>query len=143
MTVRFEIYAAGAATPERLWDLVGDLRRLPEWTDADAVELPDSGTVITRDGGRRLEWTVSTPSAQLIELTTTLPGGQLGIGARVLRDPLGSRIILAAAFDPASRGSRWRFLLLGGRMLRRRFDRWSARALALAAAPPRGSATGG
>lgn len=133
MTVRFEIYAAGPGRPDDVWTLVSDPRRLPRWTDADTVEPPEEplargNRVVTGDGGRRLTWTVRTLESRLLELVTELPGGSLGIGVRVLGDPLGSRVVLAAAFAPRTRAARLRFLLAGAPALRRRFDRWAAAA---------------
>jgi uncharacterized membrane protein len=132
VTARFEVYAAGPADPERVWALVGDLRRLPEWTDADSVEELDAGppavgtTFVTRVGGRRLGWRVRTLEPRLIEAATWLPGGVLGIGVRVVAgEDGGSRVILAGAYAPNSRRSSLRFSLSGGPRLRRRFDRWS------------------
>lgn len=144
MTIRLEVFAAGSAAPDDVWALVGDPRRLPEWTDADTVELTGSlepgATVVTRDAGRRLVWTVATVEPRLLELVTNLPGGRLGIGVRVLRDALGSRVILAGALDPASAQARWKFRLSGAGKLRRRFDRWSQHAVR--AQPPRDPAGG-
>lgn len=144
MTIRFEVFAAGTAAPGEVWALVGDPARLPEWTDADAVEvegpLAPGATVVTRDRGRRLAWTVSTLEPRLLELATDLPDGRLGIGVRVLRDPLGSRVVLAGGLDPATRRARWSFRLLGAPSLRRRFDRWSQRAVR--AQPPTDSGDG-
>ncbi len=134
MTFRFEIYAAGPARPEDAWALVGDLSRLPEWTDVERVEFPEgrsgeAGTgVVTHERGRRLAWTVSTREQRLVELVTTVPRGELGIGVRVVPDPLGCRVILAGAFAPATRAARLRFAVLDGPALRRRFDRWATTA---------------
>jgi hypothetical protein len=134
VTIRFEVFAAGGASPDEAWARVGDLRRLPEWTDADAVEVPPGppsvgSSVVTRDAGRRLEWTVRTLESRLVEMSTSLDSGVLGIGARVVHDRLGSRVILAAALEPASRGAGWGFRLWGAPSLRRRFDRWSTEAV--------------
>lgn len=135
MTVRFELFAAGPARPEDVWALVGDLCRLPEWTDAERVEVhgdrPDEagGEVTTAEGDRRLDWTVTTRQRRLVELSTTMPRGRLGLGARVLPDPLGSRVVLACAFDADTRASRFRFWLIDGPALRRRFDRWASSAV--------------
>lgn len=135
MTVRFEVYALGRGDPDEVWDLVSDLRRLPEWTDADRVEDLAPGpvavgtTFATRVAGRRLDWRIRTLDRRLIEAATFLPAGVMGIGVRVLADAAGSRMVLAGAFAPADRRSALRFSLLGGPDLRRRFDRWSPRAL--------------
>lgn len=140
MTVRFELFAAGRARPEDVWALVGDLHRLPEWTDAERVEVRDDrpdqagGEIVTAEGDRRLDWTVTTRQRRLVELSTTLPRGRLGLGVRVLPDPLGSRVVLACAFEPSTRAARFRFLLLDGPALRRRFDRWASSAVRAAPA---------
>ncbi len=151
MTFRFEIYAAGPARPEDAWALVGDLSRLREWTDVERVEFsgpqarPEGGRrqtrepqfpgageagtgVVTHERGRRLAWTVSTREQRLVELVTTVPAGELGIGVRVVPDPLGCRVILAGVFAPATRAARLRFAVLDGPALRRRFDRWATTA---------------
>ncbi len=138
-TARFEVYASGPGDPAAVWDLVSDPHRLPEWTDATAVEDLGPGpvavgtTFAVRVGDRRLDWRVRTLDRRLIEAATFLPSGVLGIGAQVFPDAAGSRIVLAGAFAPADRRSALRFSLLGGPDLRRRFDRWSPRALR----PPR------
>jgi len=140
VTLRFELFAAGPGRPEDVWALVGDLRRLPEWTDAERVEVrgdrPDEagGAVATSEGDRRLEWTVTTRERRLVELSTSLPQGRLGLGVRVLPDPLGSRVVLACAFSPTTRAARFRFLLVDGPALRRRFDRWASSAVRVAPA---------
>jgi len=128
-----ELYAVGATPPEQVWALVGDLRRLSEWTDADSAEVSGPvavGTVVTtRDGERVLEWRITTAEQRLVEAVTTLPRGELGIGVRVARDPYGSRLIMAAGFTPADRVAALGWLLLGGPAMRRRFDRWTRTAL--------------
>jgi len=128
-----EQYAVASAPPEEIWGLVGDPRRLPEWTDATSVELSAAvavGTVLTtRDGKRVLEWRITTAEQRLLEAVTTLPRGELGIGVRVVRDPNGSRLILAAGFTPGDRFSDLGWLLLGGPAVRRRFERWTRAAL--------------
>jgi len=139
VTRRFEVYATGAADPDDVWALVGDLRRLPEWTDADAVEVGPGPVAVgteftTVAGGRRMDWRVRTLDRHLIEAATWLPTGVLGIGVRVLpEEGGGARVVLAGAFAPKGRLASLRFALLGGPDLRRRFDRWSPVA---AAAPP-------
>ena len=128
-----EPYAVGAAPPEQVWSLVGDLDRPPEWTDATSVEVSGpvaaGTTLVTRDGERALERRVTTAEARLIEAVTTLPRGEPGVGVRVARDPYGSRLVLAAGFTPADRLAALGWLLLGGPAVRRRFDRWTRAAL--------------
>lgn len=137
---RVELFAAGAVSPEALWNLVGDLDRLPEWTDADdvaAIEpVPvDVGTkVVTNDGPRQLAWTITTSQPLVLELTTELDRGRLGIGVSVVREQMGARarMILAAAYEPGSSAELLCFRLLGAPALRRRFDRWTRLALSIA-----------
>lgn len=128
MTIRFELFAAGPARPEDVWDLVGDLHRLPEWTDAEHVEV-HGDDVVTTGGGPRLEWRVTTRERRLVELSTPMDSGRLGLGVRVLPDPLGSRVVLACAYEPVSRATAVRFRLTGAPSLRRRFDRWASTAV--------------
>lgn len=131
MTARVEVFATGAADPARVWEVVGDLRRLMDWTDAEYVEASNDiqpGTeFVTIDHGRRLRWRVVTFEPGLIEAVSDLPLGRLGVGARVTRDPAGTRVVLAGAIDSA-RG-RLRARVLHAPALRRRFDRWCRAAL--------------
>jgi hypothetical protein len=142
MTLRFEMFAAGPVKPEDLWAVVGDPRRLSEWTDAERVEhAPEppltTGTAFaTVDGRRRLEWRLITVEQRLIEAVSQTPIGQVAVGARVVREPGGARLILAAAIDPA--GSRLRARLLHMPALRGRMDRWVHRALGVATSDPAG-----
>lgn len=133
MTIRFELFAAGPARPEDVWALVGDLHRLPEWTDAARVEVHGErlspSAVVIAEGDRSLEWLVTTWERRLLELSTSLPSGRLSLGVRVLPDPIGSRVVLACAFEPASLAPGVRFRLLGAPALRRRFDRWACSAV--------------
>ncbi len=61
MVVRVELYATGAVPPEDVWAVVGDVRRLPEWTDAERVEQapPPPADVGARGGGRWARPTVA------------------------------------------------------------------------------------
>jgi len=164
-----ELFASAAVKPEALWALVRDVRRLPEWTDADevlTVEPPATSppptspppppsppsprspdldvavgtTVVTRDGPRRLSWTVTAREPRVLELGTTLEHGRLGIGVSVVREAMGARarIVLASAYQPDTTAAALRFRIAGAAGLRRRFDAWTRRALRAAAAdgPP-------
>ncbi|HVM00391.1 MAG TPA: SRPBCC family protein [Egibacteraceae bacterium] len=140
MVVRLELYATGGAPPEDTWAVVSDLRRLPEWTDAEEVErvepepvAPGTEFVVVRGDDRRL-WRVMTAEPRLLEVTTQTPRGPLAIGVRVVRDPYGSRLVLAGAYDPPCRRDALRVRAIDAPALRRRFDRWSRAALRLAAA---------
>jgi hypothetical protein len=137
--ITVEVYTAAPAPPETLWHVVGDLRRLPEWTDADRVEdapeTPAVGDLLTTvAGGQRMTWRVATAEPRLLELVAHARGGVLGLGASVLADPTGARLILAGAFEPAGRAAAVRFRLRGRAALRARFDRWATAAVRLATA---------
>lgn len=141
MDARFELYATGGAAPEHLWAVVGDPHRLPEWTDVDAVEQVhphpvEAGTeVVVVMGGRQLAWQVVTAESWLLEATTEQDGTRFHVGLRVVREPRGSRLVVAVALGAG--GSRaWRLRLFDAPALRRRFDRWTQRALAVAAQQP-------
>lgn len=134
---QFEVFAAAPAAPDRLWALVGDLSRLPEWTDADAVEgVPDVPAIgdrfTTLDGERLLNWVVITSQPRLLEAKTDTACGRLGIGLSVASDPAGARLILAGLLDPSVPA--WRARMLQVPRLRRRFDAWSTRAVRAATA---------
>lgn len=141
-TSELEVFARGPADPARVAELVFDPRRLPEWTDVTAVEAPAGGvaegerfTVVER--GRRTTWRVVTRTASLFEVDTRLRWGALGVGVRVAAEPTGTLVVMAAAFLPASGMARARWLLAGAPAVRRRFDRWSVRAVG--AGRPRGT----
>jgi hypothetical protein len=130
--LQFELFALVPVEPSRLWALVGDVARLPEWTDATAVEgAPEAPGVgdrfATLEGSRILRWTVITSENRLLEAKTDTACGRLGIGVSVRSDGEGSRLVLAGLLDPSMPG--WRARLVEVPRLRRRFDAWSARAL--------------
>lgn len=140
MVVRVELFATGNAPPEDTWAVVGDPRRLPEWTDAERVERiePEPATVgteivVAEDGRTRL-WRVVTVEPRLLEVSTQTARGPLDIGVRVVRERSGSRLVLAGAYRPAGFPQRLRARVVDAPALRRRFDRWSQSALRLAAA---------
>lgn len=133
-TSELEVFARGPADPVRVAELVLDPRRLPEWTDVTAVDAPagdlaegDRFTIVER--GHRTTWRVVTRTPSLLEVDTRLGWGALGVGTRVAAEPGGTLVILAAAFLPASVVARTRWLLAGAPAVRRRFDRWSVRAV--------------
>jgi hypothetical protein len=133
--LQFELFSAIPVSPDELWALVGDLRRLPEWTDADRVidppsELPPSvgDRFTTVDGARELRWVVITSGPRLLEVKTDDgPCGRFGVGFRVAADPVGSRLILAGLLDPARGTLRGRLVDLPA--LRARSERWTELAL--------------
>ncbi len=136
MAVAAELYQVSGASPAQLWALVADPWRLAEWTDADRVESvePEPAGVGTRittlePGGTR-SWEIITFEVKLLEMTTGTSRGALSFGVRVVRDSLGSRLILAARLEaPGLRAQ-----LLDGPALRRRLDRWCSAAVRVARA---------
>jgi hypothetical protein len=139
VTLQFELFAASPTTPERLWDVVGDLSRLPEWTDADAGGGVDDGvgvgdTFTTVDGDRQLVWTVITAEPRLLEARADTASGRVGVGLRVAADPGGSRLVVAGMLKPSVNRLRARLIELP--RLRRRLDAWSTRAVRVAAREP-------
>ena len=133
--LQFELFAACPTPPEILWGIVGDLNRLPEWTDASGVEAPPdqprvNDRFITLHGDHHLEWTVITAEPMLLEAKADTACGRVGLGARVSQDPAGSRLVLAGMLKPSVGRLRARTIELP--RLRRRGDEWSARAVRLA-----------
>ncbi len=136
MAVSAELYQVSGRSPEQLWQVVGDPWRLAEWTDAERVVSvePQPVTVGTRittaqDGDERV-WRVITVEPRLLEMTAETNRGLLGVGIRVVRDPLGSRLIMAAQL--AATGLRAQ--MVDGPALRRSLDRWCSAAVRVARA---------
>lgn len=140
MAVRVELYATGNAPPEDVWAVVGDLRRLPEWTDADRVEqirptLIEVGTeLVVVAGQRTLRGQVITVEPRVLELTVETPRGPVDFGVRVVRERAGSRLVLAGMLHPTGVMRTLRARAVDAPALRRRFDRWTRNALDVAAA---------
>jgi len=149
--ISFEVYAVVPGPVHRTWALVGNPSRLPEWTDATTVEGPPEPPYqvgqrfVTVDGGHRRGWVILTTDEHLLEAKTDdIRSGRLGIGFRVVGDPLGSRLIVAGLLDPYDPGgtdSGWRRLrkttvarLVHVPRIRSRFDRWTANAVKLLSA---------
>ncbi len=136
VAISAELYQVSGRTPEQLWEVVGDPWRLAEWTDAERVDSvePQPVTVGTRittsqDGGERV-WRVITVEPRLLEMTAETNRGTLGVGIRVVRDPLGSRLIMAAQLA----ASGLRAQMVDGPALRRSLDRWCSAAVRVARA---------
>lgn len=141
MSVRYELFATGSASPDDLWALVGTPSRLPEWTDVRQVEVGatpvEAGTPVTvTENGQTLRFTITTLEDRLIEGIAETDRGRFGIGIRVVRDPLGSRLILAGFHEPEGTLDAWRIRLGTAPAVRRRFDAWAERALAVAKRAP-------
>lgn len=138
MALRFELFASGRAWPEQLWTLVGDPRRLPEWTDAELVEaapeppLEVGAAFTTVADGQRLTWRLVTAEPRLLEVDAPTPCGRVSFGWRVVREEAGARLVFAGSLEPA--GSTLRARLVHLPALRRRAERWCSRAVRLA--PP-------
>ena len=136
--ISFEMFAQTSTSPDRLWSVVGDVHRLPDWTDAEEVRLTEpleEGAVVgVRVGEVWREWTILTLGARIWEARAETDSGRLGIGTRVAADPRGSRLVLAGGLEP--RGSRLRARALTVPRLRSRFDRWTQAALSAARGGP-------
>lgn len=140
-----EAFAVARCSPDALWALAGDLSRLPEWTEAeevvDAPAIPGVGDrFTTRDGVTERNWVVITSGPHLLEAKTDHTAcGRLGIGIRVVPDPLGARLVMAGLLDPqppgTSEGGATRLRRTGvARLrdlprLRTRLDRWTDKAV--------------
>ena len=142
MTVRFEMFQSGAVSSDALWAVVGDLWRLPDWTDVESVadirgEPVGVGTEVeTVESGTTRLWRVTTWEARLYEMRTQTERGEVGFGCRVVRDNRGgSRIILAAGLEATGFAAGLRARLFDGPSLRRRMEEWAHAALRVAAAP--------
>lgn len=135
LSLTFELFATGAMSPDALWAVVGDPGRLPEWTDAEAVRGPgrpleEGDEVGVTVGGTPMTWTVVTVGERIWEAQAATSAGVLGLGARVVGDASGSRLILAGSLEPSGSALVARLLTLP--RLRSRCDHWTADALRLA-----------
>lgn len=136
MAVTAELYQVSGRSPEQLWQVVGDPWRLAEWTDADRVDSVEPqplgvGTRIATSQARdERVWRVITVEPRLLEMTTETTRGTLGVGIRVVGDPLGSRLIMAAQLA----ASGLRAQMLDAPALRRSLDRWCSAAVRVARA---------
>lgn len=138
--LQFEMFSVGLLPPDELWALVGDPARVAEWTDAEEVRsVPEPPLTVgsrftTVDGERQLDWVVITVGPRLLEVKTDgCAAGRFGVGVRVVPDPAGCRLIMAGMLDPSAGKLRARAVDLPA--LRRRCERWSDRALTVAARP--------
>ena len=138
MTLEVDQYAEFAVPPDTLWSVIGDPRRLDEWTGSSIVDPPEVWTVgesvtvratrtqggtSTRDGEEG-SWEVISVGQRVVEARGETSCGRLGIGVRVIGASPGSRVVFVAQLEP-NRG------MLQARLrdvpaLRRRFDGWAA-----------------
>lgn len=142
MSLDVEQYAEYLVPAEALWEVVGDPRRLPEWTglsaplriSADAAPdapldawQPDVVARVRDDQAER-QVRVVTARRGVVEVTTDAECGRVGIGVRVVGEanrPGTSRLVVVGRLDPTRSAVRARALDLP--RLRRRFDAWAAR----------------
>lgn len=141
MPLRFEMFHAGSVSSDALWAVVGDVWRLPEWTDVESVadvrgEPVGVGTEVeTVEAGTTRLWRITTWESRLYEMRTDTERGEVGFGCRVVRDNRGgSRIILAAGLEATGFAAGLRARLLDAPSLRRRMDGWAREAVRVAAA---------
>jgi hypothetical protein len=141
VSARFEQFATGAMAAERLWEVVGDLRRLGEWTDLgevrDAPAEPAVGArVVAHSAAGPRTWRVRTVERRLLELTAEAGGVVTSVGWRVVPAGAGCRLVIAGAVERSGgRGARLRAWLVDRSALRRRADRWALAALEAARGP--------
>jgi hypothetical protein len=136
VSTHIELFATGAVAPAAVWSVVGDLRRLPEWTDVERVEElsdpePAVGTTfVTVAGDQRLRWRVITAEGRLLEATTETPKGPLAMGLRAaMTQTGGTRLVLVGRLEHPGGFAGLRTRLGAGAALRRRMDRWVHEAL--------------
>ena len=130
-------YAEFVASADQLWSIIGEPRRLPEWTDvvsvrnADALDGWEAATTVTVREREETTWQVISLGQRVVEVSGATSCGQLGIGVRViaLRAPdagttgPGCRVVFVGRLEPS--GSEIRARLRDLPALRRRFDRWA------------------
>jgi len=144
VSVRLETFTTSVnVSTDALWAVVGDLWRLPEWTDVESVadvdpDPPVVGTQVeTVEAGTMRRWRVVTWERRLFEITTTTERGGFSVGCRVVRDARGgSRLVLATQADTPGFAGALRGQLFTAPSLRRRMDRWAAAAMRVAATTP-------
>ena len=141
MSLDAEQYAEYLVPADALWEVVGDPRRLPEWTGLSAPLRISAGSgpdeplgaweadVLARvhDGEAVRQLRVITARRGVVEVTTDTGCGRVGIGVRVVGEanrPGTSRLVVAGQLDPSRGALRARTLDLP--RLRRRFDAWAA-----------------
>lgn len=141
MSLDVEQYAEYLVPADALWEVVGDPRRLPEWTglsvplriSADpAPEEPldawrSDVLARVRDGEAVRQLRIITARRGVVEVTTDAECGRVGIGVRVVGDPNRpgtSRLVVAGQLEPTRSALRARTFDLP--RLRRRFDAWAA-----------------
>lgn len=141
MSLDVEQYAEYLLPADALWGVVGDPRRLPEWTGLSAPLRISAGPgpdepldawesdvlARVRDGEAVRQLRIITARRGVVEVTTDAECGRVGIGVRVIGEanrPGTSRLVVAGQLQPARGAFRARTLDLP--RLRRRFDAWAA-----------------
>jgi len=136
------MYAPTTASADDVWAVVGDPWQFAAWTGGDHVDTvaPEpvvAGTeiVVVEDASVRT-WHVTSIQERLkqMELVTDLDEGQLRMGYRVVPQERGSRLVVAAALDPARKVGAMRARLVELPALRRRLDHYTALAVRAAEA---------
>ena len=134
MPMSVERFAASVAGADALWAVVGDPVRIPEWTDADSVDVLGEaapGTrVAIRLGERRTDWRLLTVGDRAWEIERHGRVGWIGLGAKVVDEGERARLVLVGSLEPA--GSRWRARVVELPRIGAMLDRWACAAVDLA-----------
>ena len=134
--MRVERFAATSAGADALWAVVGDPERIPDWTDADSVELVGEavagGRVAVRVGDRRTDWRLLTYADRTWEIERHGRIGWIGLGARVVDEGGRARLVLVGSLDPSASASRWRARVVELPRIGAMLDRWASAAVGLA-----------
>jgi polyketide cyclase/dehydrase/lipid transport protein len=140
--MRYETSTTTTAEPARLWDVVSDVEKWPEWIEVyEVVRREDSGPLAV--GGRAHvkqrglaagDWTVTElEEGRVFAWESRQPGVHL-VGRHVVRAEPGGGSRLDLSFEMTGALSGLMGLLLGGKV-RRYVDIEAARLTAAAAAP--------
>lgn len=134
MPMSVERFAASVAGADALWEVVGDPARIPEWTDADRVEVLDEpvpgARVAVHRRERRTDWRLLTYGARAWEIERHGRVGWIGLGAKVVDEGERARLVLVGSLEPA--GSRWRARVVELPRIGAMLDRWACAAVDLA-----------
>ena len=134
MPMSVERFAATSSGAEALWAVVGDPARIPEWTDADRVEVigdvQAGARVAIVMGERRTDWRLLTFTDRTWEIERQGRLGWVGLGARVVDEGERARLVLVGSLDPSA--SRWRARVVELPRMGAMLDRWATAAVDLA-----------